>query len=194
MEHWFDDLARTVAGGVSRRDALRRIGGGLAGGLLVALLPGPASAEQGGGNPGRGNDECAHFCNEAFPPGPQRGACKSAAARGRGPCFECGPRAPAGHPPLCGAVCCPPGQVCCGGRCGPPPGPSCCCSCYAVDPVTGDQRLLFCTTALTNVDECQDLCPQGAGFSHRARCGTGASGTTVCGPGAAGCVIIPCTP
>src|SRR5438046_6829690 len=42
MDRWLDDVARAVAGGMSRRQALRRIGGGIAGALLARLLPGDA--------------------------------------------------------------------------------------------------------------------------------------------------------
>ena len=45
MEHWFDDLARSIAGGLSRRAALRRIGVGIAGGLLGSFLGGQAWAQ-----------------------------------------------------------------------------------------------------------------------------------------------------
>lgn len=55
--------------------------------------PGNDRRAQAQGNSNRGNDECAHFCNAAFPPGPERGKCKSQAAHGEGPCYECGPAA-----------------------------------------------------------------------------------------------------
>jgi hypothetical protein len=45
MEHWFDDLSRAAAGGLSRRALLRRLGAGLAGGALAALLPAAARAQ-----------------------------------------------------------------------------------------------------------------------------------------------------
>jgi hypothetical protein len=67
--------------------------------------------------------------------------CKSAAAHGRGPCFECGPMAPPGTIP-CGSGCCQPGEVCCNGQCRPPcPGgqvlnPST-CQCECNGPVCG---------------------------------------------------------
>src|SRR6476469_5418626 len=37
MEHWLDDVARTVASGVTRRQALRRIGGGLAAAIVASF-------------------------------------------------------------------------------------------------------------------------------------------------------------
>src|SRR5262249_46792872 len=47
-----------------------------------------------------GNSACAHFCDAIFPPGPERGKCKSDGAHGVGICFE-GPCVPAvaGHKP-----------------------------------------------------------------------------------------------
>ena len=111
MKNPFDELAKTlaIAKGMPRRDALRLIGGGLAGGVLAAFGVGKAL--------GQGNSPCAHFCVETFPPGPDRGKCVSDAAHHTGICFECGPAAPEGHPPLCGQVCCAAGQVCQDGTC-----------------------------------------------------------------------------
>jgi hypothetical protein len=37
MRHQFDELAKAVAGGISRREALRRVGAGLAATLLASL-------------------------------------------------------------------------------------------------------------------------------------------------------------
>ena len=119
----------------SRRGVLR-IGAGVAGAALAWLLPTQAFADTP-----HGNDACAHFCNSVFPPGRDRGLCKSAAAHRRGPCFECGPMAPAGTI-LCGSGCCQPGEVCCNGQCRPPcPGgqvlnPST-CQCECNGPVCG---------------------------------------------------------
>jgi hypothetical protein len=111
MKNPFDELAKTlaIAKGMPRRDALRLIGGGLAGGVLAAFGVGKAL--------GQGNSPCAHFCVATFPPGPDRGQCVSDAAHHTGICFECGPAAPEGHPPLCGQVCCAAGQVCQDGTC-----------------------------------------------------------------------------
>ena len=41
---WFDNLTRALAGGTSRRDFLRVLGGGLAGALAGAVLPRDAEA------------------------------------------------------------------------------------------------------------------------------------------------------
>lgn len=89
MEHWLDNLARNLAGGRSRRAALRQLGAGLVG-LVGSLLPSGLVRAQDGGN-----SACADWCNAVFS-GPARGSCKSEAAHGRGPCYDCGPGAPAG--------------------------------------------------------------------------------------------------
>ena len=114
MEHRFDELAKELARGLSRREALRRLGGGLAAALLAPLVSTRAWGD------GEGNSLCAHFCQSIFPPGPQRGECISAAAHGEGPCYEYGPMAP--QEPLCllesgEEVRCGPGTVCGCGMC-----------------------------------------------------------------------------
>ena len=49
MDTWIDTLARWSAGGISRRAALHRIGGTLAGAALIGLLPAqPAFADDPG--------------------------------------------------------------------------------------------------------------------------------------------------
>src|SRR5262245_44803630 len=47
MEHQFDELAKALAGGLSRREALRRLGGGMAVALLAVLGTGRAEAQGG---------------------------------------------------------------------------------------------------------------------------------------------------
>ena len=81
-ESSFDELAKSLADGkLSRRRVLKMLGGALMGGAL-ASIPGAAWAAKGG------NSACAKFCKERFPPGPERGECISAGARGEGPCFD----------------------------------------------------------------------------------------------------------
>jgi len=78
----FDGLAKGLAQGtLSRRKALRLVGGALLGGVM-ASIPRVAWAANGG------NSACAKFCKERFPPGRERGQCISAAAHGEGPCFD----------------------------------------------------------------------------------------------------------
>src|SRR4051794_16071541 len=87
MENRFDALAKALADSVSRREALSRLGGGLAGLLLAAVGLGKA---WGDSRPGPENSLCAQFCTAVFPPGPQRGQCINQAAQGGGLCVQCG--------------------------------------------------------------------------------------------------------
>src|SRR5262245_48108331 len=64
MENRFDELAKALAGGMTRRDALRR----LAGGLVAAMLT-PLGARKAWGVPGTGRGEgCGNQCNRFFDP------------------------------------------------------------------------------------------------------------------------------
>jgi hypothetical protein len=101
----FDDLTRTLASTASRRRVLK----GLAASMAAALLPARVLA-------GGGNSACAHFCNQMFPPGAARDMCVSDAAHGTGPCYVCGPGAPA-PTAQCGQVCCADDEVCVDGAC-----------------------------------------------------------------------------
>jgi len=112
MEHRFDELAKALAEGMPRREALRRLGGGLASLLLASL-----DVERSWG---QGSSDVAHFCNK-LPPGPQRGECVREGIRGAGLFEAC-----EGNPNrLClsrfshAAFCCPPAHGCLGGECSP---------------------------------------------------------------------------
>src|SRR5919107_253520 len=109
-----DELAKGLASGtISRGKALRWMGGALVGAAL-ASVPGVALATPGG------TSSCTRFCNEVFPPGPERGECISAAAQGQGLCFECGPKATDTTRVLCGQVCCAASETCsANGQCVP---------------------------------------------------------------------------
>jgi hypothetical protein len=66
MSEMFDRLAKMVAGGVSRRDALKGLGGLLAGGFLAAL-PGQARADDDDDNDNDDkneeiNERCQAYC------------------------------------------------------------------------------------------------------------------------------------
>ena len=69
MSEFFDRLAKTAAGGTSRRDALKYLGGLLAGGFLAGL-PGKARADDGGGDDDEGNEEinerCQSYCKSCL--------------------------------------------------------------------------------------------------------------------------------
>lgn len=116
MERLIDDLARAAAGGLSRRAVLRRLAAGIAGGTLVALLPGAARAQL--------SEACRGFCLENFT-GADRGKCLADAARGGGGlCQACAGNLANLCRPLTGdepGVCCAAGQHCNSeGRCVPP--------------------------------------------------------------------------
>jgi hypothetical protein len=96
----FDELAKALAGGVTRRRALRALGGGLAGGLLAALGLGKARADNAWGQ------QCEEYCKSlgAHPLGQCVSSCVS--------CVKLGGTA-------CGVdECCFGAEVCCGGNCG----------------------------------------------------------------------------
>jgi hypothetical protein len=81
VELSFDGVARGLADEtISRRKALRMLGGALLGSAL-ASIPGVAWAARGG------NRVCMKFCKQTYPPGPERAQCISGSMRGEGPCF-----------------------------------------------------------------------------------------------------------
>jgi hypothetical protein len=118
MENRFDQLAKDLARGVTRREALRRLCGGLATATLASLGMGKAWSQSGT------ITTCATFCASIFPPGRDRVKCVSDASKGQGICFECGPAAPIEQQGrFCqtssGPVCCASGEVCRGSFCVP---------------------------------------------------------------------------
>jgi hypothetical protein len=111
MGHPFDEFTMALAEGVTRREALRRLGGGLAGALLASLGMRPAW-----GDP----LDCHAFCL-CLPPGLHRDRCLSDAGRGFGLCISCladrrrlclVPNPIGGQEEF---TCCSPGQTCCPG-------------------------------------------------------------------------------
>jgi hypothetical protein len=139
----FDEIAKFLAAGFSRRRMLRGLAASAAGTLLVRLTGGGASAA----------NDCANFC-QLLPPGPERGRCVSDCAQGGGGLFgQC-----QGDPArLCAAaggtaVCCPPDQVCAGGVCQCPTGAELC----------GGACLPACTGGkVRNPANCGCDCPTG---------------------------------
>jgi len=150
MEHdRFDTLTKALATATTRRQALQRLGRLLGGSVLAGVVPGWARAAGG-------NSACAHFCAAVFgAETPAAQQCTSDAAHGTGLCSACGPAAPAGHPPLCGQLCCPAGQVCQDGQCVTPcaaTGGTCqqdsdCCA------GTCDQSTQTCVSCIPNGDQ-----------------------------------------
>ena len=106
----FDELTRSLARPVSRRQIIKVLVATAVGGLLMRKGTSGAWADEGG------NSDCAHWCNDHFA-GEGRGDCKSDAAHGTGLCHSpCGPGGSGGT--LCGGpdyastTCCATGQVC----------------------------------------------------------------------------------
>jgi hypothetical protein len=99
MEHQFDELAKALAEGMSRREALRRVGSVLTGALLTAAGLGSAwgQGRRGGGGGGGGGGGC--------PSGQTK--CKGTCVNLQTNSQNCG---------SCGHVCAS-GQVCCNGTC-----------------------------------------------------------------------------
>ncbi len=166
VERQFDDLAKALARGHTRKGALKAglvaIGAGVA-----AALPGRARADQP-----HGNDDCAHFCTSVFPPGPARGDCISAAAHGEGICIECGPGSLV-QPPLkvlCVNLCCKLGDVCCNQHCVSPictdghvfDPTTCSCKCPPTLPTECNGICKNTTVDVNNCGTCGHTCPTGA--------------------------------
>jgi hypothetical protein len=105
MEHQFDELAKAMAEGVSRREALRRLGSGVAAATLAALGLGNAWGQSRRRGRGGGATPQGIIC----PPGEVPCAGGS----------ECCPACPNGED-LCGSKCCTAAQVCCPGSSGSP--------------------------------------------------------------------------
>ena len=161
----FDAWTRRLTGSGSRRALL----GALSAGVMAALGHDRVAAR---------NAECAHFCNAAFPPGRERGKCKSEAALGRGPCYGC-EEAPACPGQFQDPVTCAcrggDASVCDGSRCG---GAACGGSqdCFCNSSVEG---IGFCIRA--SEARCQDPayapcttsadCPGGLCLNLRGCCG-----------------------
>jgi hypothetical protein len=94
MANQFDELSKSLAKGMSRRQALRWIGG-VAGAALASLGVGQAAAAP---------SPCAVFCS--FLHGAAHASCVQA-------CKQCGADISRVCVNPAGSVCCPSGQVCC---------------------------------------------------------------------------------
>jgi hypothetical protein len=110
MENRFDAAAKALAAGdaeeatgVSRREALRKVGLGLAGALLASLGMGGAWAKGGGGT----SAACRTYC-QRFRAGAERNRCLQVCQSCPSTLMLCGPDA-------FNLVCC--GGACCGGLC-----------------------------------------------------------------------------
>jgi len=87
MKDAFDDLAKALASGMSRREALRRAGIAAAG-TLFFFRPVGAYAGEGG--------NCKHFCRFVYGEGTSAyKECLQSAKKGKGACYEFGPKSKA---------------------------------------------------------------------------------------------------
>ncbi|KAH6874544.1 hypothetical protein B0T10DRAFT_465601 [Thelonectria olida] len=112
----------------------------------------------------QGNSECAHWCADNFPtPGAD---CTSLAAKGEGPCYECGPAAPHHNKILCNGACVPIDNNNCG-RCGKKctGGSSCVggnCKCPADKPKLCNGMCTNTNTDSNNCGHCGRKCTGGS--------------------------------
>jgi hypothetical protein len=161
----FDELAKALAGAQTRRQALGRLGGGLAAGVLAAL----GLKEAWGDSPSSG---CQDHCGAFFPP-PRGKGTKNAYGQCVSGCESCvhsGGSACGSLPNCCfdSEVCCADGNCCdaedcCGGACLTP-----CPAGATRDPTT-----------------CVCGCANGSTCGHANACGP-SGGTCICGTTAAG--------
>jgi hypothetical protein len=130
----FDDFSKALARSNSRRGMFKVMLAGVLGLTAGAVVRPESGAAQTLPTPepcqpnAQASPPCVTWCAQNFPlSGPGSiivnghltvgATCAQLAACGQGPCFECGPAAPAGHPQLCatpsGNVCCSAGTPCC---------------------------------------------------------------------------------
>ena len=122
----FDTIARMLDAGLNRRHATRGVLGAILGGAAIGGTRSVAARKRGGRgrkksrrvrqeSGGPGNSACARFCNAVFPPGRQRGQCKSEGARHTlgNLCDACETDVAR----FCDGVCCASGEECDGSAC-----------------------------------------------------------------------------
>ena len=165
--HHFDDMAKALASGLTRRRALRRVGGGLAGALLGSLGLGRAWGQAP--TPKNCADYCKNFLGIRPGGGDAYGKCVSNCAT----CLDGGGTA-------CGAdACCAAGQGCCNGSCTDLTTTSNCGECGRVCPAD-DCRAATCTNGICGTTPTNEggSCYNGVGTCHNGVCGGGGG---VCG-------------
>ena len=110
MSREFDDLARALASGMSRRTALKRFVVAAAGLAVGGLLPGRAGAARSGDVPCASSapPTCQTFCAWLYGKGtPAYTNCTNEGRCRYGPCYWYGPQSPDCHHSVCpvGTVC-----------------------------------------------------------------------------------------
>lgn len=172
MAQRFDELSKIFATGLSRRQALRWIGGALGGGVMASMV----GIDQVMAAPG----DCAVFCGKtAFTSGPAHASCLQA-------CKQCGGDVNRVCTGSTGSVCCPPGATCCSQKGGSgtasccPAGTSCCTNfatgattCCAAGQVCDNGT---CVTPTCSGHGCNVFCNPNVGCG----CVMTTEGTTAC--------------
>jgi hypothetical protein len=198
VEHRFDDLAKALAGGVSRREVLRRLGGGLAGALLASLGIGRAWSQSSGfscddfctkqGLTGSALSTCRRQCRACVGEGGT--VCSASSSGGVTCCAQpnpacCGTGCCTSPKACCNDICCETGTRCCGGKCCPDTddclnGEICCPPGFA------------CGGAICCGSRAPICCPGGSGVppscvpndvSNCGTCGNQCRGSEICCPG-----------
>src|SRR6476646_9743536 len=129
MAAWIDDLARSMASGLSRREVVRRLSCGLTAGLLAPMVPNRAEAVRAGCATGQ------TLCN---------GTCVNTQTNPNN-CGACGSICPAGGAcknGACASGSCPSGETRCRGTC--------------VNLLTNAQNCGTCGTACPAGQSCQN--------------------------------------
>jgi hypothetical protein len=185
----FDDVARTLASEQSRRRALGRIGGLVAGAALAGLWPTRVGAQTCSGTVCLAGQCCAgstQCCGPGCCPSNFQ-CCAGVAGRTSGCC-------PSGHPCYAGG-CCPPGTfpTSGGAACAPcPAGQTCGTVCCPSGQFCANSATSTCAKSCSPAGTCatyvQDGCPAGS------VCGTTDAGQGFCGTTAPGFSCLTATP
>jgi len=206
VENRFYTLAKALASGLTRRAALRRLGG-VGGGLLATLLQ-PLEAVLGAAKPPKLKKICHDYCHDLHLHGRARKECRDACEECGGPEHLCGgPDAPVCCPcpegtsacctteGTCGG-CCPPEKCCPEGCCGPNEvcvDGHCTDTCHAVGlefcfDVTGQHFCCAETGWICCGTEC--CAPERCCGGHCCPEGTVCQGSVCCAPAGQACLSL----
>jgi hypothetical protein len=160
--HHFDELAKSLSGGLTRRQALRRAGGSLAGAVLASLGLERAWGQAPANPPVAKN--CADFCKNIVGIAPGGG---NAYGKCVSNCATCNSR---GGKPCGASACCTGGLVCSSGTC--------------VAPCTSNGD-----ACLEDGDCCSDLCQDNICVSCLSAGSSGCTSNADCCADSGGCNI-----